>query len=775
MSETVTREEQYLAAIAGLSQEVPAEPVTRKERFYAAILERMKEQAISNVATEHEAITDSTDGNVIHLNNKGYTQQEGTPSPDAPIHINGLADKGYFDGVLQQGYYNYGVGDTASFVSSSSVVCNKNYIACKSGDTITLEYETNATLRTIFVDKNMKSLSTSSLNGTKITVTAPENTKYFLFVVGESNITPSTAKHISVTINGRYALRVKTSNKNIASKVTYNSTTNNYSSLLSGVGARIEKGKTYTVSVDLTADASTQVYWNGDSKIFAAKYINISSGTKRYSNTFEALADASDASSMILLSKSGTSDGVRISSANLQIEEGNTATPFVEHQESEALIPTSSPFYEDDFIEVYADGSGQIVREVVDMAKVGDWYKDGSSGDGYRYSRNLSVGYKAIDEKMYSTHYPQKYVTSYNNVGDYIENHESANKISVRTTNADLSTADKFMAWLEDNNVQILVKRATPTTEPLTAEQVAEFKKLQTFKGVTHVTADGEVTVRYYADNDSGNAVEMLHGMVADVEEEVNEQHNISSNVCDISYYPGCTIQLLITKKNISKNSAIESNIHYTFFVNYDAYSAETVCQLVPDGFFPKEVFADNIMQGRCFSSDYGKCAYLDDAYNQYNYTTMEYFDIGYVVDGEYKGKVVCVLKPQANNVRRVFNLDDDMTNPIRDYAKDRTTVGLYNGKPLKQAVIEVNSLPNSTESEISYNMPMGLSGAQYGEIETVFIDEAHSYVTDASNNVYGVNTMDWMFSVNTSKLKVTTKIDASSYKATITLLYTNI
>ena len=181
------------------------------------------------------------------------------------------------------------------------------------------------------------------------------------------------------------------------------------------------------------------------------------------------------------------------------------------YTETTASIPITAPLYDGDYMEVYADGSGKLVRVNAVVSGLNGWYTDGYVGDGYRYS--FGIKHNRRNGKMYSAHYPQYNHSSYQISGDYIENAETLSKISLRTTNTSLSTSTLLKNWMLENNVYIIVKLATPTEETLTPEQVEQFRKLYTFDNVTNVFCDGEVSVRYYVNNECGDTVGMLNDL----------------------------------------------------------------------------------------------------------------------------------------------------------------------------------------------------------------------------------------------------------------------
>ncbi len=432
-----------------------------------------------------------------------------SPNPDYTQRIGASADKGYFDGKLLQGGYDITSGD---FVSNKTAVCSQNPIPCKEGDSIEITTEKAwYYLGFLFFDENgnfisaLKSENTNPETTKEYSATAPTNASYFhVNLSAVANVTIADAKHICVTLNGQYALRVKTSNKNL---LTYSFTSGTIQGLtvvcnsddslkFSGTTTaqvtyqhddaidKLEVGKTYILSgVQLL-----KVTENGTSHYLAVnneREYTITDKTTSFKPYYQ------------------WESGVTVNETYYpMLREKGTDDTYEPHQESEALIPVSAPFYEGDYIEVYADGSGQIVREngTVDMDNL-VWGYDTTLYIP-RFSAKLDISlnydtrtmpivcekYLAVTDGRAYEQVPNKSIYNYD---EYIGVHDS--------TYTDVETFKNAM-----QGALLVYKLAEPTTEPLTAEQVAEFMKLQTFKGVTHVTADGDVVMRYYCDNASG-------------------------------------------------------------------------------------------------------------------------------------------------------------------------------------------------------------------------------------------------------------------------------
>ena len=222
-------------------------------------------------------------------------------------------------------------------------------------------------------------------------------------------------------------------------------------------------------------------------------------GTSYTTNTITTSDTRQATKSFIRVEKGKTFNNAIL---KIQVEKGTTATEWQPYTETQALIPISAPLYDGDYIEVFADGTGKIVRNwnICNVTRWREFYNPltiSKEADFYVPSDCKKSG------KLYCNIAKQKNGTTWNDdrvgIMNYGGNGTSFRvRIPVSATNTDYPCS-------------ILYELATPTTEPLTAEQISEFKKLQTFKGVTHVNADGEVTVRYYCNNDSGETVSMVH------------------------------------------------------------------------------------------------------------------------------------------------------------------------------------------------------------------------------------------------------------------------
>ena len=206
----------------------------------------------------------------------------------------------------------------------------------------------------------------------------------------------------------------------------------------------------------------------------------------------------------------------------IQLEEGTTATEYEPYTETTAAIPTDAPLYEGDYLEIYADGSGKLVRAMAEVVFDGSddelWNKsDSQTGNFYMLFTAFDAVCKPkikdnITKEPFCSHL--KYAT----YGlDFAIGNITVSNAAIHlwiTDGSEISDIDEYKAWLAENPVTVVYELETPTETPLTAEQVAQFKQLYTFEPVTNVFCDGEVELRYYKNTDNGETVGIVHKKV---------------------------------------------------------------------------------------------------------------------------------------------------------------------------------------------------------------------------------------------------------------------
>lgn len=326
---------------------------------------------------------------------EAFTGGEPAPSPDYPQVIHGVGDMGFFDGELLQG------GRRASdgvFEVLSNSVSNANKTIAKSGDVVRLKYDESVQLVILAYSENGSFLGAENkTNVTEIEYALPSNTDHFYFDVIKDNITPQTAKHITVTINGMYAICVKTVGKNL---IDFDKEYKDYgingeykttAQTFHGIRFNIKKyiGKQLTFSAMLKSDV---VGVN-------PRVIATVSGTIKQGNIVTSASDYEI--SKISFIPETENDNIYISYGNLnsntiyvknpQLEIGESATDYIPYQGNTTYIPISSPLFAGDQL-IKRNMERKTYRKmgfaIFDGSEDENWEKSGSKDWTY-FVRNL--------------------------------------------------------------------------------------------------------------------------------------------------------------------------------------------------------------------------------------------------------------------------------------------------------------------------------------------------------------------------------------------------
>ena len=179
------------------------------------------------------------------------------------------------------------------------------------------------------------------------------------------------------------------------------------------------------------------------------------------------------------------------------------------YKETLATIPTENGLASvndiRDVIVKYADGSGERIR------KVGKEIFDGSEDEVWNIGE--SSGFHTASTPPVSNF---KFVS--NNSDNYMCSHFKAIKVNERykdgtffVNNAKrfvfagnfFTTATEWKKWLANNPITVYYELEEPIHTPLTAEEIAEIEKLQTFYPVTNISNDFDcgMSVTYNADS----------------------------------------------------------------------------------------------------------------------------------------------------------------------------------------------------------------------------------------------------------------------------------
>lgn len=444
-------------------------------------------------------LTDSADGTLIDFKGKGRSTQNGTPTPDSPIAIKSVADSGYFDGELLQGAYN---GITGLPTANTYYIRNKNSIPCKSSDTIKLVYgDTQDKLRLFFYKADGTYINKSEVSDTDtIEVTAPTDADNFNFdIVQEiSGLTPTNAKPITVTINGKYALIVKSKGKNLLSinerdkATTYFNYTEYTNEIVKGsaipttngaflcsFSAYLENGKTYFFSQESTNLNSVYIYsdrlWGNNIAI-----LNVINNPNYTHNAKSGI--------YVIGYYGGITSGTEYSIVKPMLRRAEvTDDTYEPYKEEVKYIPLNEP------LRSSLDGT---VTDEVSLTEVTRRFTevvfDGSDDEGWSGDNRPAIyiaDIKNTDEPIaICTHF--KNVKFGQNVNEFLNYNNGYLYFNVDTN---LQGLTKWKAWLQANPITVIYELAEPITETIEPVDIV------TYDNVTYLTAsdNAEMEIEY--------------------------------------------------------------------------------------------------------------------------------------------------------------------------------------------------------------------------------------------------------------------------------------
>ena len=445
---------------------------------------------------------------MVYINGDGtwepFVGGQPSPSPSYPQRIEGVGDKGWFDGELLQGSYsttngNYNAGTT-------TYICNKNPIPCKEGDVVKWKYEKALTYVMIvhYGDNGFIGARTFS-NVSEGEFTFPSGAKYFNFNINDSNgVSPSTAKHITVTINGKYAWVGKRIGKNLTTAYEVYKEANAYSEMVvdgrkcvrmtSGrvvkkAPIKFKENTQYTVSFYSKPEPFESV--PSGNIVFTFWYTDGTSSTLRSSNT-----DLSWKLRTLTSVEGKTVESIGVTAHQYQIydyidvdtfmlEEGATMTEYQPYSEQKVYIPLDSPMYDGDYIEY--DGKYKCVRENAEYVFNGTeaWREMAHTyGTLYIYSHSGVARIPA-----HSTHFKGGLVS------DLTATTKNALLIGsdINVITDGVQTLADFKSFLAEQYangtpVKMVYKKSTPTVEEL---DQTPFYELTACDGATNIEVVG--------------------------------------------------------------------------------------------------------------------------------------------------------------------------------------------------------------------------------------------------------------------------------------------
>lgn len=438
-----------------------------------------------------------------------YTGGVASPNPDYPQEIKNVADGGYFDGELLQGAY---AGADGNWTLTGQYICNTNMMPCKANDKIKLEYaEIASQLMILFYDSNKNFISyVQSQSSSVLETTAVANACYFNFNISNPNgITPTTAKPISVTINGKYALIVKSKGKNlfVGLKGWYNISSNGVftqsNGWLSTDYIACKPLENYTISLVENGSVGMWCFYNKNKDLLSS----LASTNK------QTITIPQDCYYFTQYTHGTNTD--------IQIEYGEKVTEYEPYKETVSYIQLNEP--------LRGIGNVSDERSLTEITRrFAEVVYDGSDDEGW--AAHSVANWFLIKRPTGSinnlntmcSHYTTN--TSLNNVdyGFYIGG------TYINFKNKDITSVDEWKALLQANPITVVYELAEPVVEAI------EPVDITTYNNVTYLTAsdNADMWVEYYSNSSVGKRLAKTNEEIK--AEHIHLQQQITSNKAEL-------------------------------------------------------------------------------------------------------------------------------------------------------------------------------------------------------------------------------------------------
>lgn len=458
-----------------------------------------------------------------------YTGGQPSPNPDYPQIVHGVGDMGFFDGELLQGYYQVSDG---TFKPATVALCNKNPIPCKPGDKIIFEYEDviNGSGISIFFYKSDGTFISrvNKVGVRKIEGVAPQDTTYCNIVINPVSepIPVASAKHITVTINDKYAVCVKSKGKNLLNltgeilysfgretifdnQVTINPTTDGRTApgvwfILGDIKKFL--GKTIYVKADAIQRSGNYnprmllMTIKGNTSVRTYLTYSYSKAGQVMSVKIPDDLDTNEASDLALNmyvndgSSQVDADAYAIFT-NVYVGLSEPTNEFVPYQSNVTYIPVDYPLFEGDKI-VRRNGEYKLIRHFNMQYFDGtvEWRKNQSSNpEDYMYYGRFDNKCAVRDNNnLFCNRFEKVENTNEGQVGVSLSFYYPT-ALYVRLNNELLPTNDEehLNQWLSEHPLTVVYKMAEPTEEPLSSEAMKALYSIMACDEETELTIVG--------------------------------------------------------------------------------------------------------------------------------------------------------------------------------------------------------------------------------------------------------------------------------------------
>lgn len=446
-----------------------------------------------------------------------YTGRQPSPNPDYPQIVHGVGDMGFFDGELVQGAYK--IADGSFGYGDRRYISNANKIPCHQGDMVTLQYDGDCNGAYIhFYKQDNSFIQSKNVVGNKVSSVAPAGTGYCNITIYKADsIFVASAKHITVTINDKYAVCVKSKGKNLL---------NLTGEILYSFGRETIFDNQVTIRPTTDGRSAPGVWFVlGDIKKFLGKTIYVKADAIQRSGNYNPrmllMTIKGNTSVRTYLtysySKAGQVMSVKIPddldtneasdlALNMYVNDGSSqvdadayaiftnvyaglsepTNEFVPYQSNVTYIPVDYPLFEGDKI-VRRNGEYKLLRkwkqEVFDGSEDEGWVQ-GKSNTNQFYTSQYKE--KKVNADIVSNRF--KHATSVEPPSIWIGNDIN---IYFESGYLDNNTIAGFQEWLQENPVSCVYELATPTEEPLSSEAMKALYSIMACDEETELTIVG--------------------------------------------------------------------------------------------------------------------------------------------------------------------------------------------------------------------------------------------------------------------------------------------
>ena len=478
--------------------------------FYGNAIDTIKPGTIKPMAWASAEVPQDADW-------EPYTGGQPSPNPDYPQIVHGVGDMGFFDGELVQGSYR--IADGSFGYGDRRYISNANKIPCHQGDMVTLQYDGDCNGVYIhFYKQDNSFIQSKNVVGNKVSFVAPTGTGYCNITIYKADsIFVASAKHITVTINDKYAVCVKSKGKNLL---------NLTGEILYSFGRETIFDNQVTIKPTTDGRTAPGVWFIlGDIKKFLGKTIYVKADAIQRSGNYNPrmllMTIKGNTSVRTYLtysySKAGQVMSVKIPddldtneasdlALNMYVNDGSSqvdadayaiftnvyaglsepTNEFVPYQSNVTYIPVDYPLFEGDKI-VRRNGEYKLLRkwkqEVFDGSEDEGWVQ-GKSNTNQFYTSQYKE--KKVNADIVSNRF--KHATSVEPPSIWIGNDIN---IYFESGYLDNNTIAGFQEWLQENPVSCVYELATPTEEPLSSEAMKALYSIMACDEETELTIVG--------------------------------------------------------------------------------------------------------------------------------------------------------------------------------------------------------------------------------------------------------------------------------------------